>query len=72
MKRCMGCMKLYDDNVNVCPHCGYVEDSEVYETQCLPPHYKLQNRYILGRIIGIGGLVLLILHGIQHLKNVLL
>ena len=55
MKRCMGCMKLYDDNVNVCPHCGYVEDSEVYETQCLPPHYKLQNRYILGRIIGIGG-----------------
>ena len=30
MKRCMGCMKLYDDNVNVCPHCGYVEDSEVY------------------------------------------
>ena len=27
MKRCLGCMETYSDELNICPHCGYVENS---------------------------------------------
>ena len=27
-KRCMGCMEEYDDELEVCPYCGYVEGTK--------------------------------------------
>lgn len=55
MKRCYGCMELYEEEKTVCPHCGYVENTPVLETMCLPQGYQLINRYIVGKVIGIGG-----------------
>lgn len=54
-KRCLGCMETYDDNFNVCPHCGYVNDNKTEEAIHMTPGSKLHNRYIIGRVLGYGG-----------------
>lgn len=55
MKLCMGCMKSYDDEYNICPHCGYVENSSPVEENQLRPGSVLHNKYIVGKAIGHGG-----------------
>lgn len=30
-KRCMGCMKTYSQEYDVCPHCGYVDGTPAKE-----------------------------------------
>lgn len=54
-KRCLGCMETYDDNFNVCPYCGYVNDNKTEEAIHMTPGSKLHNRYIIGRVLGYGG-----------------
>lgn len=54
-KRCLGCMETYDDNFNVCPHCGYVNDNKTEEAIHMTPGSKLHNRYIIGKVLGYGG-----------------
>lgn len=55
MKRCMGCMKLYEDTARMCPHCGCVEGSISSEVFQLRPGTLLKGHYLLGKVIGFGG-----------------
>ena len=54
-KRCLGCMEAYDHEFDVCPHCGYVEGTPADEAIHMAPGTVLENRYIMGRVLGYGG-----------------
>jgi len=54
-KICLGCMAHYEDEYNICPTCGYVEDTPAAETTQIEPGSKLQDRYIVGKALGHGG-----------------
>ena len=57
-KRCPGCMKTVNSLNVPCPHCGF--DREKYEQKrnprTLPPGIVLDNQYLIGKVIGEGGL----------------
>jgi len=53
IKRCYGCMRPIG-NAPVCPHCGYDTRNSGAPHQ-LPPGTVLQNRYLLGKVLGQGG-----------------
>lgn len=55
MKQCMGCMEIYQDNTNVCPYCGYVEGTQPENTLHIEPGSILNNRYVIGKVLGYGG-----------------
>ncbi len=54
-KRCMGCMELYGNEFEVCPHCGYVEGTKAEEAIHMEPGTLLHDRYIIGKVLGYGG-----------------
>ncbi len=51
---CFQCFKIKGD-YEVCPHCGYVENTKAEQVYQLAPGTILHNRYIIGTSIGIGG-----------------
>ena len=53
--RCLNCMQEFDGNYSVCPHCGYISGSPAKEPFQLPPGTMLQNRYLVGTAVGVGG-----------------
>lgn len=55
MKRCFVCFKEYNEEFQVCPHCGSVEATLPKEPIHLAPGTVLANRYIMGYAIGSGG-----------------
>ena len=55
MIRCLGCMECHDDAFRVCPHCGYLIGTKVKEAYHLVPGTVLNQRYIIGRVLGYGG-----------------
>ena len=54
-KRCLGCMEMYGDEFNICPHCGYVEGTVSEEPIHMNPGTILHDRYIIGKVLGFGG-----------------
>ncbi|MGN0435809.1 MAG: PASTA domain-containing protein, partial [Wujia sp.] len=54
-KLCMGCMKKYSVSYDVCPHCGYVDGTAPKEAYHLVPGTVLQEKYIVGKVVGYGG-----------------
>ena len=51
---CLACM--YDRGENqICPVCGWDENREFPPGQNLPPGTILQNKYLIGRVLGQGG-----------------
>ena len=54
-KFCMGCMEPFEDRLNICPHCGYAEDTSAEEALHMEPGSVLHDRYIIGRVLGFGG-----------------
>ncbi|MDO5408378.1 MAG: PASTA domain-containing protein [Eubacteriales bacterium] len=52
---CMGCMKEYDDQFSVCPHCGYAFNTPPKQSYHIPPGSVLRQRYIVGKVLGFGG-----------------
>ena len=54
-KQCMRCMGFYDEEIDVCPHCGYEENSEVAGMLHMTPGTHLVGRYIIGNALGSGG-----------------
>ncbi len=55
MKRCLGCMETYNDELDICPHCGYVEGTMPEEAIHVIPGTVLKDRYIIGKVVGYGG-----------------
>ncbi len=54
-KRCMGCMNEYSEEFEICPHCGFIENSEPESPLHMDPGTYLADRYIVGRVVGYGG-----------------
>lgn len=55
MKKCMGCMQDYEDDLKVCPHCGYEEGTPPKEAYHMEPGSVLHGHYIVGKVVGYGG-----------------
>ncbi|MDR1605199.1 MAG: protein kinase [Gracilibacteraceae bacterium] len=54
-KRCNNCFAEYEPHLEVCPECGYAEGDQPEELYHLRPGMVLRGRYIIGRVLGIGG-----------------
>ncbi len=54
-RRCMGCMELYEETLDTCPHCGYVHGTPAKEAYHILPGSLLAGRYIVGQVLGFGG-----------------
>lgn len=57
MKKCRYCFKDYDEvaGSGVCPECGYFEGREQDDPRYLPIGSLLNDRYVVGGVIGVGG-----------------
>ena len=55
MQRCLGCMREFGEEFDVCPHCGYIVGTGAASKNYLEPGTVLQNRYTLGKVLGQGG-----------------
>ncbi|MCR4599314.1 MAG: protein kinase [Acetatifactor sp.] len=55
MKRCLNCMKEYEEGNSICPHCGYVEGTKPKEIYYLKPGTILHDQYIIGTTVDAGG-----------------
>lgn len=51
---CLGCMADIG-TASVCPHCGWNKGTAAEAPQHLPPGTILQEKYLLGRVLGHGG-----------------
>ncbi len=48
-------MELYEDQYDVCPHCGYEEGFDDHQLLHIDPGQILVDRYIIGKSLGFGG-----------------
>lgn len=55
MKRCLNCMHEYEDELKICPHCGYEEGTDPKEIYFLKPGVVLHDQYMIGTTVGVGG-----------------
>lgn len=55
MKTCSSCFSVYEEELDVCPYCGYVEGLPAKELYHLYPGMIVANRYIIGKVQGFGG-----------------
>lgn len=53
--RCLNCMQIYDDQYDVCPYCGFIAGTPPTEPYHLHPGIRLQERYVIGTVVGFGG-----------------
>lgn len=53
--RCGGCFNMYDDEFGMCPECGHYDGKPAKEPYQLYPGIILNNRYIVGNVLGYGG-----------------
>ncbi len=52
---CMGCMEEKNNNEAECPVCGFVDGTEPESPLFLKPGTILENKYLIGRVLGQGG-----------------
>lgn len=55
MIRCSSCFEEYDEALGLCPFCGYSEGEQAEEAFCLTPGTIIANRYVIGKMLGLGG-----------------
>lgn len=55
LSRCNNCFGQYDDEFGVCHHCGYVPGDPAKELYHLYPGMILNDRYVVGKVLGFGG-----------------
>ena len=52
---CLGCMRAYDSEYEVCPYCGYLQNTPAKEVYHIAPGTTIHGRYLVGRVLGSGG-----------------
>lgn len=52
---CINCMHEKKNGQNVCSHCGFDIRTYVIPSYVLPPFTVLDGKYLVGRVLGIGG-----------------
>ena len=52
---CYGCMKEKPEGTEKCPNCGYINGQDQGEHYYLPEGIKLNDRYVVGSVLGHGG-----------------
>ena len=70
MKLCMGCMHEIDDGEVICPNCGYREGTLPSEAYYLVTGTVLEQRYIVGKVLGYGGFGITYIGWDSQLKRV--
>lgn len=55
MVRCLNCMEMYDEKFGVCPRCGFIPGTPPKEAYHLHPGMLLEDRYMIGTVLGFGG-----------------
>lgn len=53
--RCPNCMQALTEDVASCPYCEFEIANYKERPTCLRPFTVLQNKYMIGRVIGVGG-----------------
>ena len=53
--RCLGCMQKIKPGTKYCKHCGYEQSQPPLENYHLIPGTILDDRYVVGRVLGFGG-----------------
>ncbi len=54
-KLCMGCMEILEDTSVPCPKCKFLLSDYTQPANSMPPYEILNGKYLVGRVIGIGG-----------------
>ena len=54
-KLCMGCMNIVESTDAPCPYCGFLLSAYIGSEKCLQPYEILNGKYMVGRVLGIGG-----------------
>ena len=52
---CISCMRKYEERFGACPYCGYSTCSSKSNVNQLAVGTRLQNKYVVGKMIGSGG-----------------
>lgn len=52
---CFHCMEILKENDTICPHCGWKKDTAGGNARALPPGTILENKYLIGNVVGEGG-----------------
>ena len=52
---CINCMKEKAEGESVCQHCGFDSQTYVIPQYVLPPYTILNGKYLLGKVLGMGG-----------------
>ena len=67
MKLCYSCMQPIDDKENTtCPHCGEPLQLSCDTTKFLKPGTVLQNKFVVGKVLGAGGFGIPYIAGIRY------
>ena len=53
--RCPNCMQALQNGEDTCPYCGFDISGYEERANCLKPFTVLENKYMLGRVLGVGG-----------------
>lgn len=53
--RCSNCFSVYNDELGICPYCGYSIGDPPADAFCLAPGTTIHKRYIIGQEISSGG-----------------
>ena len=53
--KCPNCMKPLEHGEDTCPYCGFDVSGYEEKPNCLRPFSILQGKYVIGRVIGMGG-----------------
>lgn len=55
MIRCLNCMQIFDEQYEVCPHCGQIAGAPPEIAFHIYPGTLLNNKYVIGTALGHGG-----------------
>ena len=52
---CLGCFQEFEEELKICPHCGYEVGTKAQEAIHMVPGSLLRRRYTVGKVLGYGG-----------------